>query len=715
MKKLFLTLIILINFVCANGQNTPIYNWQEHLSYQSAKLILEVENTIYCATENGLYYYNKDDYTINRLSKVIGLSDIGITAISYDNENKIIIIAYENCNIDLIKDENIININDIKLKEVFGEKKVNNIIVKDRVAYLSCTFGLLLIDLEKEEIKDTYKIGESGNFVGINDCSINDTSIFAATTDGFYYADVNSSFLFDFNTWIKHPNYTGEITDITITPTELIINNSGHLFFIRHFNNTTIWVSDTSIDLYSNNSNGVITNTKFIKIQDVLIDNENTLWIADSVNSLMKFENLTYHSTVKPNGPASNSIEKINYENGTLTLLHNSEENSISKSHDLIDWKIINTIQNINCSQSKGNDTYYGSSTNGLSKIDKSENLTKYNLQNTNNIMDTSDNINGLVTDQFGNIWGTKSHSTHPLFCKTNNNWHSFNMPFVANTSTEIGEIIIDDYGQKWGILPGNGLFVYNDNSTIEDISDDQFTKITESEGNGNLPDNDVYTLVNDLDGNIWVGIKKGVCVFYSPSSVFSGYNFDSQQIIIQEGDFGQYLLESEVVYTIAVDGGNRKWIGTLGAGLYLLSEDGTEEIYHFTTENSPLLSNTILDIEINEKTAEVFITTDKGLMSFRNDATFGESVQNKITIFPNPVKENYGGYISIDGLVENANIKITDVSGNLVFDTYANGGMAVWNGKNKNGQKVGTGAYLVLSSDKYGKEKISGKILFIK
>jgi hypothetical protein len=288
-------------------------------------------------------------------------------------------------------------------------------------------------------------------------------------------------------------------------------------------------------------------------------------------------------------------------------------------------------------------------------------------------------------------------------------------MPFVANSSTEIGEIIIDDYGQKWGIRTGNGLFVYNDNNTIEDISDDQFVKITEAEGNGNLPDNDVYTLVNDLDGNIWVGTKTGVCVFYSPSSVFSGYNFDSQQIIIQEGDFGQYLLESEVVYTIAVDGGNRKWIGTLGAGLYLLSEDGTEEIYHFTTENSPLLSNTILDIELNEKTGEVFITTDKGLISFRNDATFGESVQNKITIFPNPVKENYGGYISIDGLVENANIKITDVSGNLVFDTYANGGMAVWNGKNKNGQKVGTGVYLVLSSDKYGKEKIAGKILFIK
>ena len=164
MKRIVLSLIILFAFVSTKGQNVPTYSWQEHLSFQNAKCIVEVENNIYCATENGLFYYNKDDYTINRLNKINGLSDVGISSLAYDKENKIVIIAYNNTNIDLIKDEDIINIPDIKLKDIFGEKKINNIYINNGIAYLSCSFGLVLLDLGKEEIKDTYKIGEGGNF-----------------------------------------------------------------------------------------------------------------------------------------------------------------------------------------------------------------------------------------------------------------------------------------------------------------------------------------------------------------------------------------------------------------------------------------------------------------------------------------------------------------------------------------------------------------------
>ena len=301
MKRIFLIFIVLINFITVKGQSGSIYSWQEHLSFQSAKLILEVDDNIYCATENGLYYYNKDDYTINRLNKISGLSDVEVTSMGYDSENKIIILTYKNCNLDLIKDGNIININDIKLKEIFGEKSINSIYIYDDIAYLSCSFGLVLLDLKKEEIKDTYKIGEGGNFVGINNCAINDTAIFAATTDGFYYADINSQLLFDYNTWVKHPNYSGEIRDVTITPLELIVNDIGSSLFIRYFNNTTIKVNDISIDLYfDNDGHTTLINSRFIKIKDVLIDKNNILWVADSVNSLMQFENLIYNSTIKP-------------------------------------------------------------------------------------------------------------------------------------------------------------------------------------------------------------------------------------------------------------------------------------------------------------------------------------------------------------------------------------------------------------------------------
>ena len=714
MKRIFLSLIILFAFVSTKGQNIPTYSWQEHLSFQNAKCIVEVENNIYCATENGLFYYNKDDYTINRLNKMNGLSDVGISSLAYDKENKIVIIAYNNTNIDLIKNESVVNITDIKLKEIFGEKKINSIYINNGIAYLSCSFGLVLLDLEKEEVKDTYKIGEGGNFVGINDCAINDTSVFAATTDGFYYANVNSSSLFNFNTWVKHPNYSGEIRDITITPLELIVN-VGNSMFVRYFNNTTIQTSDTAIHLELDNSSQLtLTSSNFIKLQDVIIDNDNILWIADSVNSLMKFENLTYHSTIKPNGPSSNSIGKINIINDNLTLLHNQEKNSISESSDMIEWTANNYNTNIISSVKIGDQTFYGSSSNSLISVENNI-VTNYSFQNTNNVIDSNENIVSLLTDTDNNLWGAKSHSSSPLFCKTNQNeWISFNMPFVANQTTEIGEMIIDDYGQKWGIRTNNGLFVYNDNNTISDKSDDQFTKITTGLGSGNLPNNYVYCLANDLEGNIWVGTKEGVCVFYSPSSVFSGYNFDAQQIIVEENGFGQYLLNAEIIYTIAIDGGNRKWIGTLGSGLFLLSEDGTEEIFHFTDENSPLISNTILDIEINNETAEVFIATDKGLMSFRSDATQSAQHPDDLHIFPNPVRESYNGIITINGLSYESNVKITDVSGNLVFETNSEGGTAIWNGSDINNNRVGTGVYLVLSSDKYGREKTIGKILFI-
>ena len=716
MKRIIYLLIFNLIYTISNGQNSALYNWQDQLSYKNAINITEVENTIYCATENGLFYYNKQDYTVNRLSKINGLSDIGITNLDYDKENKIIIITYKNTNIDLIKDGVIINISDIKEKKIFGEKNINSIYIKNGIAYLSSSFGLILLDLKKEEIKDTYKIGENGVGVKINDCAINDTSIFAGTEDGSYYANINSEFLFDYNSWTKNPNHNSEIRDITITPSGITFNSLGEYIFVRYCNNTIMEIGENTIDLYYDNAGHVeITDTNFNKIQDAWIDKDNTLWVADEKNSLMKFENLTFHSTIKPNGPYINSIENIKIINDEIVILHNSNENSVSKSSDNFEWEIINYYKNTISIEKIGDMTFYGSSTNGLSKRTKGINeIVNYTTGNTQNILDTNYNISNLIKDENNNLWGTISNSGKILFVKTvDNYWTYFWMPQLPN-DREIRDLIIDNYGQKWGSVAEKGIFVLNDNGTIEDKTDDQYKVITTTVGNGNLPNKEVYALANDLDGNIWVGTKEGICVFYSPSSVFSGYNFDAQQIIVEENGFGQYLLESEIVYSIAVDKANRKWIGTLESGVYLLSEDGTEQIYHFTTENSPLISNTILDIEINHNTGEVYISTDKGLMSFKNDAINSFQNTEKLEITPNPIREDYHGAISIKGLAYESDVKIIDISGNLIFETTSNGGMAIWNGENTNKQRVGTGVYLVFSSDKYGKEKSVGKILFI-
>ncbi len=715
MKKTIFYLLFICLSYALKGQNTPVYYWQEHLSHSNAKYILEVENNMYCATENGLFFYNKEDYTINVLNKITGLSDVGISAMNYDSKNNIIIISYHNTNVDLIKEGEIINITDIKDKLIIGEKKINNIDVEDGVAYLSTSFGLILIDLLNEEIIDTYKIGANGSFEGINDCYIDDTCIFVGTTGGVYYADKNSNTLFDFNSWIKHPSHSSEVSEIILGFGEILFNNQYPNIRMRNSNGHYLEVGNDFINVYQDDNliSELIGGSQFSKIQDAWVDKNNILWIADSSNSLLKYENFEFAEIIKPNGPASNTIENIKIQDGFLFIVHNNTSNTVSRTEDLIDWTYWDQFNDIVCSEKIGKKIYFGSSTSGLWKKDGGS-FIRYTNGNTQNILDTNYYISNLTSDKEGNLWGTISNSGKVLFVRTYDNyWDYFFMPQLPN-DRDIRNLIIDNHGQKWGSVRAKGLFVYNDNGTIEDKSDDQYKVITTSLGSGNLPSQEVYALANDLDGNIWVGTNEGVCVFYSPSSVFSGYNFDAQQIIVEENGFGQYLLNSEIVYTIVIDGGNRKWIGTLGSGLYLLSEDGTEEIYHFTSKNSPLISDNVLDLEINNSTGEIFISTDKGLMSFRNDATAGNTNINSIKVFPNPVRENYYGAISIEGLSFGSNVKITDVNGNLVFETNSNGGTAVWNGKDANNKRVGTGVYLVFSSDKYGDEKAVGKILFI-
>ena len=719
MHKLSLTIFGLISFVFVFSQNSPIYSWQEHLSYKNSKSILEVNNDIYCATSSGLYHYNKSSYMIHRHSKISGLSDVGVNVMAHDQLNEIIIIAYNNTNIDLIKNEEIINIPDIKTKQILGEKKINNIYVKNNIAYLSCSFGLVLLDLINEEIIDTYKLLFNGDYLKINSCTSNDSIIYVGTNEGLYFASLNSNYLFDYNNWTRDNIYQSEVYNVICGGDLLIVDTSLSTKSLVLSNNYVVKSNSQSIEVSSllGSDFQTITNSLFENIQYAIIDKDDILWVADSLNSLMRFDSFQYSSTIKPSGPSSNDIKKINLNNGAVSLMHNSEKNSVSKSHDLMEWEELNEIKRVTCEQLSNNTSFYGTSNQGLYSLDLNQNITHFNMSTTNNILDTNDHITSLTYDDNGNLWGARSNSSHPLFCRSiNGEWHSFNMPFVANASTKIGEIMIDEIGQKWGIIKDNGLFVYNDNGTIENMSDDQFTKINTNLGSGNLPAKEVYDIKSDLSGYIWAGTKTGVCVFYSPSSIFNGYNYDAQQIIVEEDGFGQYLLESEIIYSITVDGGNRKWIGTLSSGLYLLSEDGTEEIHHFTDENSPLISNTIIDLEINGKTGEVLILTDLGLMSFRSDATSPINDKKELTIYPNPVREGYNGYVTIEGLASGSKIKITDANGNLIYEAESNGGSAVWNGKDKYSNKVSTGVYLVFSSSESSTQKKAvGKILIIK
>ena len=728
MKKLLLLLFPLF----IQAQDVAIGHWKDYLSYNSASYIAEANNTIYCVASGGLFYVNKEDETINRLSKVTGLSDVDVKQVAYSYELDIVIITYENCNIDLLKNNQIINISDIKRKEITGIKSINNITISENTAYLSTSIGLILVDLENDEIKDTYNVGDTINMYKINGCAFLGDSIIVATSNGLYFANTNNLNLADYNNWTLYDGTSGNYDNILSSNTELFVDTSNFVASISCNNNTFISAFSDSINI---NNIHFLTHSKFENILYALNDNQNNIWVADSINGLLKFKNFNYQENFTPSGPVRNEIYSLEYEENKLYQCHGGHENfgtnslinsgvSIKTNYD--DWinydryKLGNARDILEVAVYNGTE-YYASWYHGIPEMKEGGLITKHGYQNTNGVLDTcwySNNrirISDIKFDSEGNLWALSSEVNHPVVVKTkNNNWHSYSMN-QNQAGLFFDDLLIDSYNQKWGILGrGNGLFVYDDKGTLDNQNDDQYKLLNTNIGYGNLPSNQTYCLAEDLDGEIWIGTDKGVTVFYDLGAVFSGYNFDAQQILITEGDYGQYLLSEERVKCIAIDGANRKWIGTEKSGIFLLSEDGLEQILHFTKGNSPLFSDNIVDIAINHENGEVFIGTSKGLISYRSDATIGVSTQREAHVFPNPVNESYTGPIAISGLVIDANVKITDINGSLVFETTANGGRAMWNGKNKNNERASTGVYLVFSTDLYGEEKVVSKILFI-
>jgi ligand-binding sensor domain-containing protein len=323
--------------------------------------------------------------------------------------------------------------------------------------------------------------------------------------------------------------------------------------------------------------------------------------------------------------------------------------------------------------------------------------------------------IYGLVFDSENNLWITNSEVTNPISVLTDDgDWYSFNYDEeISNLRT--GDIIVTESDQKWLVLPnGEGLFVFHNNGTISDKEDDQYKKIDILDENGKVISNNIYSIAEDLNGEIWVGTDLGIVIYPNPESVFEE-GFFARRIVLTVGEVTQYLLNTELVTSIAVDGANRKWIGTQSSGVYLVSKDGTDEINHFTSENSPLLSNRINNIAINHESGEVFFATDKGLISYRGTATMGSDDFKDVYVYPNPVRENYEGDVTIRGLASDVNVKITDISGNIVYETNAEGGQATWDGRNFSGNRVSTGVYLVFCTNDDGSKTHITKLLFIK
>lgn len=753
--KLFF--IFLLSSQHVISQTIPIGSWKSHLSNRSAKIMLEVENKIFCSNGNGLFYYDKSDNSLGQLNKVNGLSDVRIATLGYSAQTKTLIIAYQNANIDLVVDKTIYNIPDIKNKLIPADKRINNIFCYNNNAYVSTGFGIVVINLRKREILSTYVIGNNGSYLGINDLTIDDNYIYAATNAGLYYAPSQSNQLEDYHVWnidSTMPVYTKQFNLIEKFGNRIFLNkpDAGWQTDTILYKENNVWTQyifrNNEIRNFKTNADKfIITNYYYVQIfdeqfnesfyysksshpdtifdlNDALIDKNKTLWFADNNHGLVRCDKMDFFDFKYfiPNGPATNNVFKLHvqdrvvwispgaYNDGSMVYVDNKD---ILSQYNFDTWKHYNvfktdTLWNVVCMATDPKDTshfFAGGFILGnimeykSGKKIKEYKYTKYSVErptrmtfDKNNHLWVSCMDNVIKIDEAGKV------TNYPI-----------KQHFPQSIHVFTTDINFDKNDNVW-------ILAHRENEFLVFSPDNQVKHVSRKYREGNLPDAVPTCAVMDLKDELWIGTTKGIAVIYNPENIFNGGDYDAQRITITLDGHAQYLLESEKVTAIAVDGANRKWIGTQNSGLYLFSEDGMDLIEHFTVKNSPLFDNNITAIGIDHITGEIYIGTASGLISHRSDATKAAEKFDKddVYAFPNPVHENYTGTIAVKGLVEDTHVKITDIAGNIVFETKALGGQAVWNGKNLMGKRPSSGVYLVWLTNKDGSEKMVTKILLM-
>ena len=324
--------------------------------------------------------------------------------------------------------------------------------------------------------------------------------------------------------------------------------------------------------------------------------------------------------------------------------------------------------------------------------------------------------VAGTCFDNNGNLWVANAFTTSPLSVKTiDGSWKSFYCGGVATNKLCTDLIIDEQYGFIWMAIKSVGILVYDFNQTPLDESDDQYKIIGSGSGTGSLPSTFVNTLAIDKDGEIWIGTDQGPVIFYSSYSIMNEPTYDAQKILIEQDGTLQYLLENERITDIEIDGANRKWISTDGGGVFLLSEEGTQTIYSFSKNNSPLYSDVINSLAINDNTGEVYMGSTDGIIGFKSTATSSNIQFKTLEVFPNPVRPEYQGNIAIRGMMNNSEVKIVNASGLPVKTVFSNGGQAIWDGLDNNNQQVGSGVYYFLVTSEDGYSKAKSKVLIIR
>lgn len=748
-----------------------MYQWRTHLAYSSVDEVERMNDKIYALSNNALFSVNSQTDEIEYYSRLTGLHAATIDHIAYNKALNKLLLTYQNGQLDVIdSNERVHNISDLYLKQANISKKVNDICMYSSKAYLAMTFGIIALDLKKYEIEDTYYIDQNLTEVNVQYICVLGDSIYAASNAILYSAHMNDN-LMDFAYWHKTilplgKNTQGmrELEDRICVVRDNVLWSLSNGTWHKHASDFSLRGLQKTNDLLFatiDNQHGIVQVHSNFSIEmaflygpiNDILQSGNDYWLATESNGLVAVRGGNY-SEYRPAGPISNTPYRMRffgdrlyvlpggrwaaqnlrmgeimyYENGEWTNITNGQLVTMA-DHALYDF--------MNVAQDPTDKEHYFITTYGTGMLEmRGKEVVKLHLPHNSSLQsaipsnpDFYTRTDGAMFDDQGNLWVLNA-SYGINIADPNGIWYAFDLHSnrVQVPLTTPGEMIIDNRNSQWKWIPlcrsNTGLLLLQDNGTPTNPNDDKVQYRTEwfDQYNNQIRPDYIYTITQDHDNTIWVGTSKGI--FTIPASVDFMNSDKCERIVIRRNDgtkLGDFLLDNEQVNCIAVDGANRKWIGTASSGAFLIQivtdevgNTDVETIAHFTKENSLLPSDNILSIAIQESTGEVFFGTSDGLVSYMSDASEPEDSFDNLYVYPNPVYPTYKGYITIKGVMSNTIVRILDANGNLVKLLESTGGSAIWDGTNAQGERVASGIYTVLCNTNLGSEYGNVKILMM-
>lgn len=740
--------------------------WQGYFSYNDIKDVSQSSTILFAASENALFSKNTSTGQLKTTNTIDGLSGQTITSLLHSSTANKTLVGYENGLMIVINeaDGSMLNIVDIISKQLPANlKRINHFMEYNGIVYVSCDFGIVQFNLATMLFGDTYFIGNNGSEISVKQTTVFNGFIYAATIDGIRKADSTNKNLVDFNQWSLIAS--GSWSSVEAFDTQLIaINASGNvqkydsatnsfngLFQLpqaavdmRATDNYLMITTPTTVSVY-NKQMGVVRQITSSQIVGTTVsftcatNIDDTLYIGTNENGMYS-TTISVSSAIEntmPSGPSRNNIFAIQATTtslwavyGDYNLFYNpypldtygiskfSETGWLSIPYDKVFGA--KSISRITVNPSNEKEVYASSFFSGLLKIVDDVPKILYDQSNSGleslilappNPSYIDIRINGAAFDKNGILWVTNSLIKNGLkTLDTSGKWQSYSLDkiLLASSNTNFARLSIDKNGTKWIATDRDGLIGFNEKNNV-------FKKITIGADTGNLPDANVRVAAADNNNQLWIGTTKGLRVLSNVGSFSSENQLTTKPIIILEDGLAQELMYEQFITDIVVDGANNKWIGTVDSGVFLVSSNGQETKYHFTETNSPLPSNTINDIDINSVTGEVFIATTKGMISFKGTATGANEDLNNVFVYPNPVRPEYEGTVKISGLLNKATVKITDIEGNLVYETTSEGGTIEWDTTAFGKHKVASGVYMIFISAQDGIETKVKKVMIVR